>query len=528
MSSQATGRRHPPRHGTLRIAYGRVAQESNALSPVTTQLEDFASCHLYEGEALASVASPAGHEVKGFLRDAECSGFVQAATADGDVQLLPLLSAWAVPSGPITRAALDSLRDRLIAALRAAGPIDGVLLSLHGAMTATDTFEPEAELLEAVRAVVGPDVIIGVSFDLHANLSSRKLAEIDVLGAYHTNPHRDHARTGARVGRILIDTLRGKVRPTTTWRSLPMVMGGGLTLDFLMPMLPIFWRITSLERKVPGVLLANIFMSHIWLDTPEVGWSVHVTTDGDQALADRVADELADGLWRVRYRLPPELPNAHAAIADARASWLRRKLGVVAFCDASDVVGAGAPGDRTQLLSAALGEGRDLQWLIPLRDPAAIAVLASARNGETVSLAVGATLDPARSTPVEVRGKLLRFDATEHFGRVAVLDLGHIKLVVTEGAAIAMKPEFYTDRGLDIWKADIVVVKSFFPFRIYFAKYLRRAIYVRTGDGTTDFDAWKQMQFAQPTWPAADPSDWRDNDRARRFGTARVAPEAQA
>lgn len=499
-----------------RIAFGRIAQESNSLSPVTTALADFERTHLLEGDALLRACRPDGFEAPGFLRDAELSGMLRAVAASGGLcEAVPTLSAWTVPGGPLQREALDNLKDRLCERLRAAGRLDGVMLSLHGAMTATDTDEPEAEILEAVREVVG-SVPISVSLDLHANLTPRKLAQIDLLAAYHTNPHRDHARTGERAGQVLVDTVLGRVRPVSTWRSLPMVIGGGLTLDFLPPMLPIFWRLRSLENKVSGVLLANAFMSHLWLDTPELGWAVQVTTDGDRAQADRVADELADRLWAVRHKMPPELPSPEQAIATARAARIRRLAGVVAMCDASDVVGAGGPGDRTEMLDAALRLGRDLSWLIPLRDPDAIAALADRRVGEEVALSVGATLDPARSRPLAVRGRLRRFEVSEAFGRVAVLDLGHVQLVITEGAALAMKPEFYLDRGLDLWKADVVVVKSFFPFRIYFAKYLRKSIYVRTGGGTTDFDAWKQMTFARPTWPADPVDDWRPIDRARR------------
>ncbi len=500
----------------LRIAYGRIAQESNALSPVLTQLDDFARTHLVRGRALAEACSAGGREVPAFLADAELSGFVRACVADGDTTPLPLVSAWAVPGGPVSRAALDALTGELCDRLRAALPVDGVMLSLHGAMAAEDSLEPEAEILAAVRAIVGPEVKIAVALDLHADLTPNKLRAIDVLAAYQTNPHRDHARTGERAGRQLIAALRGRTRLHSTWRSLPMVHGGGLTLDFLPPMLPIFWRLRTLERDKSSVLLANLFMSHLWLDSPELGWAVHVTTDGDAQRADEVADALADRLWAVRHQGPPQLPDAQAAIAEARAAKLARRLGAVVMCDASDVVGAGAPGDRSALLAAALEHGRDLRWLLPMRDPAAIEALSSARIGGEVALSVGGSLDPARSTPLPVRGTLRRFEATDSFGRVATLDLGPVQLVVTEGACLAMKPEFYADRGLDVWGADVIGVKSFFPFRLYFAKVLRKSIYVRTGGGTTDFDTVTAQRFARPTWPQMDPGDWRPADRARR------------
>ncbi len=499
----------------IRIAYGRINHETNAFSPVDTSFEAFARAHLLEGEALAAACSRSGEEVAGYAKHAELSGFVRAVEErGGQVIGVPLVSAWAVPSGPLSEEAFETVTARMLDRLRRAGKVDGVYLALHGAMTTRHDPHPEARLLEAVRREIGPDVPLAVSFDLHAQLCAKKLAPVTFACAYRTNPHRDHAATGRRTGRILIDTALGRVRPVYRWRTLPMVLGGGTTVDLLPTMRPIFGRMKKMERE-PGVLDASLCMVHLWNDDPEIGWSTHVITDGDAPLADRLADELADRAWAVREVMPPTFLSASEAIARARSARLARNLGAVCFSDASDVVAAGATGENTNLIRALLAEGQGLVSYAPILDAHAAAELATVAPGESIDCDVGGRIDPVTNPPLHVRGRLLRTLVHEPFGRMAVLDLDHLKLVVTEHTPIVMKPAFYRDVGLDPWKADVLVVKSFFHFRIYFALVNRRTFYVRTR-GLTDVDRALALTFDGPVHPKDRVDDWRPADRRRR------------
>ena len=271
----------------LRIAFARLSQESNALSPVLTTLEDFARTHLVEGEALLAACESDGFEAPGFLRNAELSGFVKSVRQSKlQVELVPLFSAWAIPGGPMEPAAWLHFRNQLIQGLQDAGPLDAVFLTVHGALCVPGVADPEGELFQAVRNVVG-DVPLAVTLDMHANLTVAKVEHADIITAYRTNPHRDHARIGRRCGEILLRTLAGEVEPTSTWRTLPLVLGGGKTVDFLQPMRKLFRWMRKVERH-PKVLFVSLFQCQLWLDHDEVGWSTHVVTDGDPALAERI------------------------------------------------------------------------------------------------------------------------------------------------------------------------------------------------------------------------------------------------
>jgi microcystin degradation protein MlrC len=491
-----------------KIAFARIAQESNALSPVDTTLHDFESAHYLAGDALLRAVTD-GPEVKGFFKRAELAGFVRAVR--GRAEPVPVLSAWASSGGPLSQECFDTLETRLVDGLRAAGRLDGVYLCLHGAMGVRGLRDPETRLIHAARRVVGQLPVV-VSHDLHGNLTRARVEATDAIVGYQTNPHRDHARTGRKAGELVLDMVESGTRPEIAWRSLPMILGGGKTIDFLAPMRAVFRRMRAAEKK-REVVSASTFMVHPWNDDPSLGWATYAVG----GRADALAEELAEMCWERRHEQPPEFPSAAEAIEAARGARLRRKLGCVMMADASDVVTAGAPGDSTHLLRALLEQGAGMLSFTAVRDPQAIERLWLNAPGDTVALAIGGTLDPSRATPLAVRGTVVSRHQREGFGRTVVLAVEHVRVVITEGPAMVMRPSFYTEVGLDPWRADIVMVKNFFPFLMFFLPYNRKTIFVRT-HGATDFDAAFGLTFDGPVHPRDTVADWRERDQLRRYG----------
>lgn len=509
---------------TLRIAVGRITQETNALSPVPTTLADFENVHLLSGQALLDACEWKAEEVHGFKKNAELSGFVDGARAYAythgyEVEFVPLVSAWAVSSGPLTRACFDELCRRLVEPLRTAERLDAVLLSLHGAMGVSDLSLPdresaESEIVRRVREIV-PDAPIGVTLDLHGNLVSGLLERASIVQGYRTNPHRDHAGVGQRVGELIVRTALGEIRPVMAWRSLPMFLGGSPTIDFLAPVNRIFARMNEMEVN-DAVLATSAFFAHPWNSHPELGWSTLVITDGDQDLADRCASELAAMCWETRDHLPASFKSPEEAIEDARQAKWARRLGVCVIADASDVVTAGAPGDNTDVLRALIDRAQGMRCYASVRDPELVDSLwASHKPGDAVSAKVGGKLDSARQRPLQVDATLLSLPRAHGVGRMAVLEVGTIYIVVVEGPAMAIRPSFFANAGLRVRQADIVVVKNFFPFLMYFVAYVRMVRFVRT-TGVTDFDAVHELPFRGPMHPRDEVTDWRAADTRRR------------
>ncbi len=506
----------------LRLAFARVNQETNALSPVLTTVADFKSTHWLEGPRLLAACGRKIMEVQGMFRNAELSGFVQEAHKlahahdHPDVALVPLLSAWAVPSGPLTGDCLQTIIDTILKHLRAVDPVDGLYLSLHGAMGVRGIEDPEGEILRQIRAVVGPDLPIVVTYDLHASVSRQVVQQVQAIVAYATNPHRDHARTGAAAARLLLGLCQKTLKPTMAWRSLPMLLGGGTTIDILPPMLGIFQRLRHWERQ-RKILSGSVLMCHPWNAHPETGWNILIVTQNDQALAEKLADEMAERCWQVRHEMPPSFHTPEAAIRLAKEARLARKLGVVVLADASDVVSAGAPGENTALIEALLAHGRELVSYVPLRDPQVVAALWDQPLGSQHHVKIGAKLDKARGKQLDILVKIHERRQSHGVGRTLVLVHEQVHIVVVEGPALALAPSFFTNAGLNPWRADVIVVKNFFPFRMFFAAIARLTLYVKTA-GVTDFDAAHVLDFAGDIHPRDEVVEWRTTDRRRRLG----------
>ena len=379
-STQSTMSNRP-----LRIAYARLFHEANVYSPLPTTRADFQRVQLIRGSALTERVRRDRWEIPGLIPWGELSGFEEAARRAGGVERLPLLSAMAIPSGKLTAAAYAELRDELIAGLEEVAPVDGVYLALHGSMrVAGMSGAPEADLLRAVRRVLGPAARIAISLDLHANLSAEIVAAADVIQSFRANPHWDLAPSGYRATRTLIGMLRGDVQPVSAWRKLPIVLGGGAGISFLTPARSVFRRMKRMARD-RRVLNVSFNMVHPFSDADDLGWTTHVITDGDRDLAERLADELADAAWAIRRHPLPTFHSLEEALELVRhKSRLHGGL-PSSLIDLGDNVLSGTSGGTNHLLGALLERAPNMRVYVPIHDPGLVEA-ARHRSGENVCL----------------------------------------------------------------------------------------------------------------------------------------------
>jgi len=199
-----------------RIGILQVWQESNHFNPVRTEEADFR--HFGYGEGRPGLERFASGE--------EVGGFVEGLEAWNDQpKQVGLLFAQAWPGGPLTSSTKAWLVERLEHQLRAAGPLDGALFSLHGAFVAEDEPDVDGLVLEHVRSSLGPDVPLVATLDLHTHLTGRMLQSADVLVAYHTSPHIDRRQTGRRAAAVL-ERLLGGTKPACAAVRVPMLATG--------------------------------------------------------------------------------------------------------------------------------------------------------------------------------------------------------------------------------------------------------------------------------------------------------------
>ncbi|MBC8511666.1 MAG: M81 family metallopeptidase [Dehalococcoidia bacterium] len=481
------------------IAVAQIQQETNVFSPVKTTLLDFEALELYYG-----------NEILTLNQKDELGGFLEAVAdfGNGNIEVIPIIKARAVSGGPIERDIYERFKKELLQGLRECHKLDGIYLALHGSMGVDGLNDPEGDLLQAIRDELGDGVPIGVSFDLHANVTQRRAQLVTFIIGYKTNPHRDQFETGYSAGEILIKTVNGEVNPTMAFRKMRLLKGGGMNIDFLSPMRQIFKRMQEMERS-RGVLSVSNFMVHIWLDEPELGWSTVAVTDNNPSLAEKLADEIAELDWSVRDVKHPEPITPSEAIRLARDSWFARQFGTTVICDVSDAVGAGAPGENTWILRALIEEGSDLVSYIPVKDPEAAQEAFKVPLNETITLTVGGKLDKIYNRSVQVTGQVIH-KRKWLYGKTVILKNKGVHLILTEMPVPAMHPDFYNDLGLSLWKADIVVVKNLFPFRIWYLLYNRETINVAT-PGVTNINVFdlNYQAITRPIYPLDKVDSWR-------------------
>lgn len=464
----------------MRIAIAEVAQESDSFSPLVAELADFEAYGLYYGDEMLRALRGVG-PIGGFLAEFDES--------PEPVTVAPILRAWGSAGGVISASAFQHLRERFVAGLRAALPLDAVLLSLHGAAASQLDDDVEGHLLQAAREIVGPETPIAVALDHHANITSRMMRHADLLVGHETQPH-DPPATGRKTARLLRRWLHGEIQPVKAWRKIPMITPQDQFLTSAGPMREWFQLARSLESD-PRVLDVSPYPMQPWLDVAEGGWSVVVHTNGDATLADKLAQQMHDCAWRLRdefwrsERVPPDLAARQADDAPA---------GLIIVSDTGDSVYGGAPGDNTCVLHALHDAPlRNLAYA-PLVDPAALATVVQAGVGATLTLELGGKIDCEFCQPLRATARVaaissgFRVDLGDRgicdLRQTALLEIGAIRLVLLDHRSFAINhPILYTHLGLDMNDAQQVVVKTASNFQ-FFERWRRGLVRVDS-PGTT-------------------------------------------
>lgn len=208
------------------ILYAEFMHEVNSFSPVITTEVNFKADHLFYRDEVPASAIEEDKQLAGFLSAVEKSG-------KGLIRAVPVLQAKSMSGGPVDSLFYRKIKSLIIEAVAGQEKVDGIYLSLHGAMGVQGMFDPEGDLIKTLRDTVGTDVKIAVTFDLHANVTRRRAENADIIVGYHTNPHRDHFKTAFRAGDLLIRTVLGEIEPVMTVNKMKLLKGGGINVDFL-------------------------------------------------------------------------------------------------------------------------------------------------------------------------------------------------------------------------------------------------------------------------------------------------------
>lgn len=379
----------------MRVAALGFHHESNTFAPVAASLERFLTAGPVEGDELLAQYGES---------QATLAGFIEAAAADPDVELVPLVYFDLQPMGTITAEAFDTLVGRMLDQLAARGPWDAVLLALHGAAVSEVHRDVDGEIIERVRRLVGDHVPIGVTFDMHANVSARMIELPTVVNLYMTNPHLDARRRARQSADLTFSVVRREITPVAAVETPPLIVNILRQGTSDSPMRELVALATEAEAR-PGVLSVSIAEGFPYADVEEMGMAFVAVTDGDAELAASIAKGLARAAWSVRA----ELQGDGVPVDDALRAAAAAEQHPVVLLDVGDNVGGGSPADSTHVLAAAQRLG--VRGLFhSLCDPASVAACAAAGIGSRIELAVGGKTDDLHGSPVVVRGQVRHLD----------------------------------------------------------------------------------------------------------------------
>ena len=483
-----------------RVFLGSIATETNTFSPLRTDLQDFKD---------SFYAPPGQHPETPTL----CSAIypvARARAAQYGWQLVEGTATWAEPGGIVNQQTWVHLRDQLLAELRAAMPVDIVLLGLDGAMVAQGCLDCEGELLEAVRAIAGPAVIIGATFDPHSHLSARRVENADLITVFKEFPHTDFVTIAEDLIDLVQATSTGQVSPTISTFDVRMIEVLPTSRE---PMRSYVDNIKALEGR-NGVLSISVIHGFMAGDVPDLGSKILVITDDAKAAGDALAKRLGMELFALRGTTRPEFLAANEALD--RADTCRNRPVVIA--DVWDNPGGGVPGDSTVILRKMMARDMKNAALASIWDPIAVRTCMSAGEGANLRLRFGAKMSEDGGDPIDadvtVR-KIVR-GAVQSFGTSVVplgdsvwIDVAGIDVILNTVRSQVFNPDIFTNLGIDPATKAVLVVKSTNHFHDAFSRISDDILYASV-DGpypndpaTNDYknltrDIWPRVENPHP------------------------------
>src|SRR5882724_5672887 len=488
-----------------RVLIAQFMHETNTFSKLPTTLDDYRRRFLVEGEAMVGTFKGTRNEIGGYIDAVAAHGWHPVYT----------VAANATPSGKLTKQCWETIRDMIVEAARKAGKLDGVCLSLHGAMVTETEDDAEGALLELLRGVVGPKVPIAATLDLHANATVRMAGNANALVSYRTYPHIDGYERAVQAAALVQAAMEGKKQPCCLVVQPAMLEGAehgrttqpGLMLDLL-------GKADGFEEEL-GINVVSIQAGFTWADIPYTGPSIAVSHEpGAEPRAKAIAAELIDEIWR---RRDEGAKSYYRPIADgiAAAKAGAGKQGPLVIADGTDNPGGGGYNDTTPVLKALLDAGIDNVAFGTIFDPAAVQQATKAGVGAEIEVSLGGHTDPTMGAPITAKAavKMLsdgsfRNDGPMNagvetgMGPTAVLRIGGVDVVTISNRIQTIDLQVFLSQGIDPTAKSVLVVKSVQHFQAAYGPIAREIVWVDSGGiCSPDISRLKFKKLRRPIWP---------------------------
>ena len=478
--------------------------ESNTFKKGETGLQDFRDDVLDLGQAAIDRFGDVNDELAGFLD----------AAKEGGWKVTHAVSAHATPGARVSREAFDHIACIICDAARAnVATLDGVALSLHGSMVPSFCEDGEGELLRRLRLILGPDLPIAVTLDLHAMVTPAMVEQAQIFVSYKTYPHVDMRVTGLHAGRLLDAAMRGAISPRTLRAHRPMLDEANAGRTDVPETAALYTRAVAHEEE-PGILAVSVNAGFSEADITEMGPTVLVTHDNAAPRAKEIAEGLAHTIWEGRGKVSNDFLTPAQAAAEAVA--FNPARGPLVIADYADNPGAGAYGDATALLAALLEAGATQGAFAPMIDPGAAAELHRHKIGQTVTLKIGGKQDPVfGGAPLTLTGEVIHLSdgtytgdgpilggITHSFGPTAVFRVQGIDILIVTLPGQMLDLQQVRAFGIEPAAQRFLVVKSMQHFRAAFEPVSGRVIVCDTGAlATPQAHLRPYTRVRRPVWP---------------------------
>jgi microcystin degradation protein MlrC len=483
----------------MRIFTASLATETNTFSPVPTDRTSF---------EMAFYAAPGKHPETPTLCSSPIVALRKRAAAEG-LTVIEGTATWAEPGGLLQRQAFEELRDEILAQLKAAMPVDAVVLGLHGAMVAQGYDDCEGDLLERVRVIVGPDVLIASEFDPHSHLTPKRVENLDIYAAFLEFPHTDFYERGEHVVDLALDALNGRSKPVISTFDCRMIAVLPTSKE---PMRSFVDRIKAMQGK-DGILSISVVHGFMAADVPEMGTRIVVVADNDPAKGAALAEKLGRELIAMREQTLMTMFDTDQGIDRALAAHAANSAKPAVIADVWDNPGGGVAGDGTYILRRLIERGIDNVGVATIWDPIAVTFCHAAGEGAVIDLRFGGKSGPLGGEPIDARVTVLKVaeEGWQSFGPSRVT-LGPSAVVRTAGTGIdvilntnrtqTFEPDIFSNLGIDLMKKDLLVVKSTNHFHAGFAPIAAEIVYVAAPSSyPSNPRVTNYQKLTRPIWP---------------------------
>ncbi len=409
-------------------------------------------------------------------------GFLEVADAEG-WDVIPVSDFVAMPSATIDHAVFEQFCAELEAGLKAAladGGLDGIWLSLHGAMVTTHSVDPEGDLLALIRAVPGAEKLpVFAVFDLHANFTAKMAQHASGLVGYRENPHIDSRDSAMLAARLLARSLKEGVVPRIFSRNAPVIWAPPGTGTADRPMRDLAALARRIEAENPDVWSVSVVGGYAFSGVPDAGVAFCVVTTGPERDAQKALDELERLAIELCEMGQPEEWDLDEALSEIKG----KSGGPYAVVEPSDNIGGGAPGDDTAVLRGFLRHGFSNAAVV-IADADAVAALADARPGERRGLSIGGKGSPLGAGPLEVEvefvsrsnGAFTLEDRNSHMvaSRGIHIEMGPSAVVRIEGVTVLLTSLKTPPNDLGQLRSQGIVPENLFAIGVKAAVAHRR------------------------------------------------------